>query len=92
MNSNIEQKLGFDRIRQMVKEHCSNELAVRMADEMDFCTDYERLHHELQLTEEMRQIVLMESEFPKQDFIDLTPTIAHLHLGNTFTERPPTRK
>ncbi len=84
MNSNIEQKLGFDRIRQMVKEHCSNDLAVRMAGEMSFSTEYERLHHELQLTEEMRQIVLMESEFPQQDFIDLSPTLTHLRLGNTF--------
>ena len=82
--NNIEQKLGFDRIRQMVAEQCTNELAVRMAGEMAFTTNYERLTHELQLTEEMRQIVLMESEFPQQDFIDLTPTLAHLHVGNTF--------
>ena len=68
----------------MVKEHCSNDLAVRMAGEMEFSTEYERLHHELQLTEEMRQIVLMESEFPQQDFIDLSPTLTHLRLGNTF--------
>ncbi len=84
MDSNIEQKLGFDRIRQMVNEHCTNGLASRMADEMAFTTDYEPLCHELQLTEEMRQIVLMESEFPQQDFIDLTPTLTHLHVGNTF--------
>ncbi len=82
--NNIEQKLGFVRIRQLVVEHCSNELAVRMAEEMNFTTDYERLHHELQLVEEMRTIVLMESEFPKQDFIDLTPVLTHLHVGNTF--------
>ena len=82
--NNIEQKVGFDRIRQLVVEHCSNELAVRMAEEMNFTTDYERLHHELQLVEEMRTIVLMESEFPQQDFIDLTPVLTHLHVGNTF--------
>ena len=81
---NIEQKLGFDRIRQMVKEQCTNELAARMADEMAYMTEHEPLCHELQLTEEMRQIVLMESEFPQQDFIDLTPTLTHLHVGNTF--------
>ena len=82
--NNIEQKLGFDRIRQMVREHCSNTLAAEMAERMTFSTDYDTLLHELQLTEEMRQIVLMETEFPQQDFIDLTPTLVHLHLGNTF--------
>ncbi len=81
--SNIEQKLGFDRIRQMVAEQCTNALAVRMADEMNYMTDYEPLYHELKLVEEMRQIVLMESGFPQQDFIDLTPILTHLRVGNT---------
>ena len=81
--SNIEQKLGFDRIRQMVAEQCTNALAVRMADEMHYMTDYEPLYHELKLVEEMRQIVLMESGFPQQDFIDLTPILTHLRVGNT---------
>ncbi len=81
---NIEQKLGFDRIRQMVAEHTTNSLARKMVDAMDFSTDYDTLRHELQLTEEMRQIVLMESEFPQQDFIDLTPIFTHLRVGNTF--------
>ena len=79
----IEQKLGFVRIRQMVAEQCTNALAVRMAGEMHYMTDYETLGHELKLTEEMRQIVLMESEFPQQDFIDLTPILTHLRVGNT---------
>ena len=82
--NNIEQKLGFDRIRQMVTERCTNALAARMADEMAFSSDYEPLCHELQLVEEMRQIVLMESGFPQQDFIDLTPILTHLRVGNTL--------
>lgn len=81
--NNIEQKLGFDRIRQMVAAQCTNALAARMADEMAFSYNYEPLRHELQLVEEMRQIVLMESSFPLQDFIDLTPILTHLRVGNT---------
>lgn len=81
--NNIEQKLGFDRIRQMVADQCTNALAARMADEMAFITDHEPLCHELQLVEEMRQIVLMESGFPQQDFIDLSPILTHLRVGNT---------
>ena len=81
---NIEYKLGFDRIRQMVEEQTTNDLAARMAGEMRFSSDFEKVQYELQLTEEMRQIVLMESEFPQQDYIDLTPTLTHLHVGNTF--------
>ena len=80
---NVEQKLGFDRIRQMVVEQCTNALAAQMAEQMHFTAGYEPLCHELQLVEEMRQIVLMESGFPQQDFIDLTPILTHLRVGNT---------
>ena len=55
-----------------------------MADEMTFSSNYEPLCHELKLVEEMRQIVLMESGFPQQDFIDLTPILTHLRVGNTI--------
>lgn len=82
--NNIEQKLGFDRIRSLVAESTTNSLARQMADQMSFTTDYDTLQNELQLVEEMRQIVLMESEFPQQDFIDLTPILTHLRVGNTF--------
>ena len=82
--NNIEQKLGFDRIRQMVVEQCTNALAARMADEMRFMNEYEPLCNELKLVEEMRQIVLMESEFPQQDYIDLSPILTHLRVGNTI--------
>ena len=82
--NNIEQKLGFDRIRQMVADQCTNTLAAQMSAQMTFLSDYEALIHELQCVEEMRQIVLMESEFPQQDFIDLTPTLTRLRVGNTF--------
>ena len=50
---NIEQKLGFDRIRQMVVEQCTNALATRMAEDMRFSSDFEKVQYELQLTEEM---------------------------------------
>ena len=82
--TNIEQKLGFDRIRQMVAEECTNTLAAQMAAQMTFMTDYEALSSELRFVEEMRQIVLMENDFPQQDFIDLTPTLTQLRVGNTI--------
>lgn len=81
---NIEQKLGFDRIRALVADYTTNSLARQMVEQMSFTTDFDALSHELHLVEEMRQIVLLESEFPSQDFIDLTPVLDRLRVGNTF--------
>lgn len=84
--NNIEQKLGFDRIRQMLAAECSNALAVRMCDEMAFTSNYERLLRELVMTDEMRQILMLESSFPNQDYIDLTTELERLKVGNTVIE------
>ena len=83
MDNNIEQKLGFDRIRQMVAERCSNALAVSMAESMAFSDDISALSSELRMVDEMLNIVQMESEFPQQDFIDLSPALSRLRMGNT---------
>lgn len=82
----LEQKLGFDRIRQMLAEACTNQLAVRMCSEMAFTDNYAKLIRELEQTDEMRQILMLENSFPNQDFIDLTPELERLKIGNTVID------
>lgn len=78
-----EQKLGFDRIRAMVADECSNALAVRMTDAMTFMSDYEQVRHEVDLTEEMRQVMLMESSFPAQDYMDMSDVLTRLRVAGS---------
>ena len=83
---NVEQQIGFDRIRQMLAAECSNRLALRMVQEMAFTDNYGRVLRELEQTDEMRQILMLESSFPQQDFVDLTDELEHLKIGNTVIE------
>lgn len=83
---NIEQHIGFDRIRQMLVSECSNALALRMCQEMSFSDNYARVLRELEQTDEMRQILMMENAFPSQDFVDLTEVLDRLKIGNTVIE------
>ena len=84
--ANIEQKIGFDRIREMLLAECSNDLARKMVQDMEFMTNYDKVMRDLEQTEEMRQIVLMENSFPNQDFIDLSEELERLKIGNTVIE------
>lgn len=88
MTNNIESKLAFDRIREMLVEGCSNTLSQKMAREMSFLNDYARLQTELDLTEELRQILLMENAFPSEDFIDLSDSLLRLRIANTALSKP----
>lgn len=86
--TNIEHKLGFDRIKEMVAAQCGNALAVQMAHDMSFQTHYDRIVRDLQQVEEFRQILLLDNSFPSQDFTDMTSTLERLRIGNTVMELP----
>ena len=84
----IEEKIGFDKIRAMVKKECSNALAQRMADQMGFSNDYDRISLQLRQTYELREILLMENAFPSQDFTDLSELLPTFNVLGTVIELP----
>ena len=73
----IEQKLGFDRIRQAVSDRCSTDYAAARVAEEEFCTDPAQISLRLKLTDEMRVVLMFEENFPASGYIDaigfLTP-------------------
>ncbi len=79
----IEEKIGFDKIRELVVAECTNELAVQMSHEMSFSDNWQRVVLLLQQTEEMRELLLFESGFPTQDFYDLSGELQRLTVPNT---------
>lgn len=81
----LEEKIGFDQIREMVAQECVSAMALRLVEQMKFSADYEDVVCNLAQTDEFRQILLMENSFPSQDFFDLSPELSRLHtLGTTI--------
>ena len=73
----IEQKLGFDRVRQSIQDRCSTDYASKRAAEEEFCTERGEIARRLRLTDEMRVVLMFEEGFPTGGYIDaigfLTP-------------------
>lgn len=82
----MEQKLSFDKIRELVTVEATNRLAERMVAEMTFSSNAERIGRDLRQTDEFRQILLMENSFPSQDFIDLSEELTRLKVGGTVID------
>lgn len=82
----LEEKLGFNRICDEVAALCSNPMAERMARQMTFSSNYDRIVRELQQTEEFRQILVLNNSFPAQDFYDLTEELERLKIGATVID------
>ncbi len=70
IDTRLEGKLGFDRIRKMVSDRCFTEYAASMVARETFSTDSAEIIKRLTLTDEMRLIVMFEENFPSNGYID----------------------
>lgn len=66
----IEAILGFDRVRKIISDRCSTEYATTRTSEEEFSTNAKEIRRRLQLTDEMRLIVMFEESFPSNGYID----------------------
>lgn len=66
----FEEKIGFDRIRELLKGHCLFEPGKEKVDAMNFMSDPEVIRHELKLVEEFMDIHQSEAVFPLDHFLD----------------------
>lgn len=84
---NFEAKLGFEKIREMIKGTVLCPLGTARIDQMHFMTKAQDIVKELSLVKEMLE-VLGESKtpMPTDNFFDLTAQLKRLRLNGTFLE------
>ena len=70
IDSRLEQKLGFDRMRIAIADRCSTSYAADKVSEERFSSDADEIRRRLLLTDEMRLIVMFEESFPSNGFVD----------------------
>ena len=70
IDTRLESKLGFDRIRTMISDRCSTEYATARVAGERFCSDPKVIGKRLALTDEMRLVVMFEENFPVNGYID----------------------
>lgn len=65
---NFEQKIGFDQIRQLLKEKCLSPLGEERVTEMTFTDRFSEVNERLEQTDEFIHILQEEDNFPAQYF------------------------
>ena len=70
IDTRLEAKLCFDRIRKAISDKCSTEYAAARAMEEVFSSQEKEIRQRLLLTDEMRLIVMFEEGFPMSGYID----------------------
>ena len=78
IDSRLEEKLGFDRVRKIIADRCSTDYAADRVASEQFSIDPGTIRHRLLLTDEMRLIVMFEESFPTTGYIDALPFLKPL--------------
>ena len=82
---NFEQKIGFDKVRELLSEACLCELGRERIGQMEMMTDAAEIKRNVGQTMEMVKI-MQEDEFPSQNFFDVRSALKHIRIENTFLD------
>lgn len=82
--SNLELKLGFDKIRTLLKEACESNLGKYFVDKIKFSDDQANIEMWLSQTDEFVQIITSQELFPNSNYIDLSPLFGKIRVDNSF--------
>ena len=88
----LEQKLGFDRIRQIISDKCSTAYAAERTATETFSTKPAEIRKRLLLTDEMRLIMMFEDSFPSGGFIDCIDFLKPLERNSAAIDLISLRK
>ena len=83
---NYEQKIGFDSIRQLLKEKCLSTLGEQRVEEMSFSNQYETILSRLNETSEFIRIIQEEDNFPNQFFFDIRPSLQRIKVEGMYLD------
>ena len=83
---NIEVKLGFDKIRSLVKGNCLSPLGIGRVDDMAFSADFDQVCCLVNQTNEFVRILQEEDDFPVDYYFDLRQPLHRIGVVGTFLE------
>ncbi len=92
IDTRLEQKLGFDRIRKIISDRCSTAYAAGRTATETFSTDVRQIRKRLLLTDEMRLIMMFEDSFPSGGFIDCIDFLKPLERSSSAIDLISLRK
>jgi DNA mismatch repair protein MutS2 len=83
---NFENKIGFDRIRNLLSEKCLSPMGLEMVEAMQFSTSFDYLENELSATREFQQVLTFEDFFPAENYYRISDTLNKIRIEGTFPE------
>jgi DNA mismatch repair protein MutS2 len=81
---NFEQKIGFDKIRQLITNHCLSPLGEEKVAEMTLSANFTFIQKQLYQTHEFTRIIQEEDSFPSDYFFDVRDSLKKIRIEGTY--------
>jgi DNA mismatch repair protein MutS2 len=81
---NIESRLGFDKIRELLKSECVSGLGQAFVDKIRFVNNYELIQKLTQQTAEFCDILRQDEGFPTANYLDVSESLNRALPENSF--------
>jgi len=83
----FEQKLGFDKIRELLRQACLSPLGQSYVDKIRFSDNFQLIDKLLRQVAEFKNIVQYEPDFPSSNYLDIRPQLGKARIeGIMLTE------
>lgn len=83
---NFEQKIGFDQIRNLIKNKCLCALGEEKVDEMTFSDNFTSINTLLEQVTEFIKILNGEEDFPNQNFFDVRSSLKKIKIEGMYMD------
>ncbi|MFR9577704.1 MAG: Smr/MutS family protein [Rikenellaceae bacterium] len=83
---NFEQKIGFDRLREQVAAKCTIASGAKRVWEQNFSNSEREITNRIELTDQMRSMLMMESGFPRGGYSDIESIVKKIEIIGSFLD------
>ncbi|EMR02677.1 endonuclease MutS2 [Cesiribacter andamanensis] len=83
---NLEQKIGFDHIRQLLKQHCLSSMGTSFVDKIRFSDDAPLLQRLLGQTQEFGRILASGEAFPSSNYLPIDKQLDKARLEGAYLQ------
>lgn len=84
--ADFEGRIGFDQIREAVSALCATDAARELVRGADFSADYEAIARRLGETYEMRNILMLEADYPGGGYVDINRFLRRTRVEGTYLD------
>lgn len=83
---NFESKIGFDTVRELLREKCLSPMGKSKVDSLVFSADEDEISESIDTVSEFQHLLKFEDNFPSDNYFNIADCLNKIRIEGTFPE------